>query len=257
MSPLSHPLLAPSLSSPPGRGRGGLLSGSGLKAIAIAAMLIDHLAIYYFRFLPDFHKPLFSIGHHTVNLLVLMNSIGRLAFPIFAFLLVEGFLHTRNRKRYGINLLLFALISEIPWNLVHSHHWLYPGQNVLFTLLLGFLGLCALEHFSDNRRKQAASLIALLLLSLLLRADYGGTGYTFILFLYVLRKKRLLQAVIGSCMLGTWIAGFAFIPINMYNGRRGFIKGQYAKYLFYLIYPLHLAIIYLMQCSSLGSLGSS
>ncbi len=229
-----------------------ILSGSWLKVIALVAMLIDHLAFYYLRFDPSFSKPLFMIGDNPINLPVLMNCIGRLAFPLFAFLVVEGFLHTHNRLRYGINLFVFALMSEIPWNLVHSNYWFYPGQNVLFTLLLGYLGLCAIERFSDNRRKQAASLIGLLIVSIFLRADYGYAGYTFILFLYALRQKRLLQAVIGSCMLGTWLVGFAFIPINMYNGRRGFIKGKYAKYLFYIIYPLHLALIYLMRCRFLA-----
>ena len=224
-----------------------ILSGSWLKVIAILSMLVDHLALFYWRFNPEFIQPLFMIGNKGVNLYFLCRFIGRIAFPIFAFLVVEGFLHTRNRKRYGMNLLIFALLSEIPWNLVHTGHFFYLGQNVIFTLLMGYLGLCAIERFSGKKGKLAASLIGLLLLSIIFQSDYGCFGYSFILLLYVLRSKRLLQAVIGSCMLGTWVAGFAFIPINMYNGKRGFIKGPVGKYLFYLFYPTHILLIYYLR----------
>lgn len=224
-----------------------ILSGSWLKMIAIVTMLIDHLTFFVWSRNHAIFEPLFALGHKQVTLYFILRGIGRLAFPIFAFLIVEGFIHTHDRKKYGRNLLLFALLSELPWNLVHSGTWLYPTQNVLFTLFLGFLGLCAIEHFRTDKMRMGLSLIGLLGLSILLRSDYGCSGYGFILFLYMLRQNRLLQAVIGSCILGSrWVAGLAFIPINMYNGQRGFIGGgKFAKYLFYLFYPLHLLCIYL------------
>ena len=225
-----------------------ILSGSWLKLIAVVCMLIDHLAAFYLFKLPVMHTELFMLGHHAVTPLLMMRLVGRLAFPIFAFLIVEGFLHTRSRVRYGRNLLIFALLSELPWNLIHSGTWHYPSQNVFFTLLLGYLGLCALEYFKYDSRRLLASLLGLLVASVLMRADYGCSGYGFILLLYVLRENRILQAIIGSCVLGSrWIAGLAFIPINMYNGERGFVKGPVAKYLFYLFYPLHLLVIYLLR----------
>ena len=223
------------------------LSGSWLKLLAVVSMLVDHLAAFYWQNVPAFHTAWLSIGHRAITPYVLMRLVGRLAFPIFAFLLVEGFVHTHSRKRYGINLFLFALISEIPWNLIHSGTWHYPSQNVFFTLFLGFLGLCAIEYFKDQRKWQLASLLGLLAASIVLRADYGCSGYGFILLLYVLREQKILQAIIGSCVLGSrWIAGLAFIPISMYNGERGFVRGPVAKYAFYLFYPLHLTIIYLL-----------
>ena len=219
-----------------------------MKLIAVVCMLIDHLAAFYLFKLPVMHTELFMLGHHAVTPLLMMRLVGRLAFPIFAFLIVEGFLHTRSRVRYGRNLLIFALLSELPWNLIHSGTWHYPSQNVFFTLLLGYLGLCALEYFKYDSRRLLASLLGLLVASVLMRADYGCSGYGFILLLYVLRENRILQAIIGSCVLGSrWIAGLAFIPINMYNGERGFVKGPVAKYLFYLFYPLHLLVIYLLR----------
>ena len=224
------------------------MSGSWLKLLAMATMLVDHLAAFYFRYDPRFLEPLFMIGNKHVCILVLLRIIGRISFPIFAFLIVEGFLHTHNRWKYGRNLFLCALVSELPWNLVHTGTWHCASQNVLFTLLAGYLGLCAIERFRKDRRKLALSLIGLLASTVLLRADYGCSGYGFILLLYLLRRQPLLQAVIGSCVLGSrWIAGFAFIPINMYNGQRGFIRGPFAKYLFYLFYPLHLLAIYYLM----------
>ena len=154
-----------------------ILSGSWLKLIAVVCMLIDHLAAFYLFKLPVMHTELFMLGHHAVTPLLMMRLVGRLAFPIFAFLIVEGFLHTRSRVRYGRNLLIFALLSELPWNLIHSGTWHYPSQNVFFTLLLGYLGLCALEYFKDDSRRLLASLLGLLVASVLMRADYGCSGY--------------------------------------------------------------------------------
>ena len=225
-----------------------IFSGSWLKIIAVTTMLIDHLAAFYWGKMAPFQEVWFTIGHHSVTPYLILRLIGRIAFPIFAFLIVEGFLHTHDRKRYGLNLLLFAFLSEIPFNLVHSGTWHYPVQNVFFTLFLGYLGLCAIEYYKDDGKRLLAALVGLLALSVLLRSDYGCSGYGFILLLYALRKNKILQAIIGSCVLWTrWVAGLAFIPINMYNGKRGFVKGPVAKYFFYLFYPLHLLIIYYLR----------
>ena len=187
-----------------------ILSGSALKMIAVVTMTIDHLALFMLRHQAEFTAPLFVFHNKAINWYVIMRCIGRLAFPLFAFLIVEGFLHTSNRRRYGYSLLICALVSEIPWALLH-HGFHLTGHNVLFTLLLGFLGLCVIERYQDDRIRQG-----------------------------------VLQAVIGSCMLPLmWVAGLAFIPINMYDGSRGFIRGQLAKYLVYVYYPLHLLVIYL------------
>ena len=224
-----------------------ILDGSWLKILAIVSMTIDHVAAIAIWRMPIGITPLFFIGSHPVKIYTLMRMIGRLAFPIFSFLLVEGFLHTHSRKRYGLNLFLFALISEIPWNLIHNGALLYPKQNVFFTLFLGYLGICAIEYLKHSRLRQIIALTLLLALSFVLRADYGCSGFAFILVLYILRNNRIPQAIIGSCILPSrWQAGLAFIPLSMYNGKRGFIKGVFAKYFFYLYYPLHLFILYLI-----------
>ena len=225
-----------------------VFSGSALKVIAIISMVIDHLAHFYWRDAIWINQVLLSVGHRQITPYFLMRLVGRIAFPLFAFLLVEGFLHTRDRFKYGRNLLIFALISEIPWNLAHLGTWHYPSQNVFFTLFLGYLGLCAIELYKDDSKRLLASLLGLLAASVLLRADYGCSGFGFILLLYVLRENKILQAIIGSCVLGSrWIAGLAFIPINMYNGKRGFVKGAFAKYFFYVFYPAHLLVLYFLR----------
>ena len=219
------------------------LSGSWLKVIAVLTMLIDHVASVLLK---NSGIVLLNVAGHVFTLYEAMRYVGRLAFPIYAFLLVEGFLHTSNRKKYGINLFVFALISEIPWNLEHTGKLFYSGQNIFFTLLFGYVALCVIEGFKGKKR--VGFLLILLFVSVIFRADYGCAGLGFILMIYTLRDKKLIQAVIGSCFLSsTWVAGLAFIPINLYNGKRGFIKGKLMKYAFYAIYPLHMIALYLLK----------
>lgn len=108
------------------------LSGSALKVIAMISMVIDHIALYL-------------LEHGTV-LYETMRCIGRIAFPVFAFLIAEGFIHTRSRYRYFFTLLGFAVISEIPWYLLNGADGTY---NVMFTLALGLATLMVLEIFCN------------------------------------------------------------------------------------------------------------
>lgn len=220
-----------------------ILSGSWLKVIAVVTMLIDHIASVLLREDPIL---LFSVLGRAVTLYEIMRTIGRIAFPLFAFLLVEGFIHTSNRKKYGTNLLVFAFISELPWNLEHTGKLFCSSQNVFFTLFFGFIGLCIIENFKGKKR--VGYLLIMLAITLIFHADYGCVGFGFILMLYILRENRLFQTVFGVCGLSTtWKSGLAFIPINLYNGKRGFIKGKFMKYAFYAFYPLHMFVLYLLK----------
>lgn len=227
-----------------------ILDGSWLKIIASVLMAANHAAN---AFNSVTSKIICTFGGFSISLIRLVYNVSRICFPIYAFLIVEGFLHTHDRKKYGLNLLLFALISEIPWNLEHTGTFLYEKQNVMFTLLFGYLGLCAIEYFQNDQRKQLGSLLGLLTVAVFFNADYGVGGYGFILLLYMLRHNRILQAVIGTAYFSTrWFAGFAFIPLNMYSGKRGFAGNTFFKYAFYLFYPLHLFIIYLIKLHTIG-----
>lgn len=225
-----------------------ILSGSALKVLAVLIMLLDHGAFVLLSQSPKAMTPFFYLGQTGISAYRICRDIGRAAFPIFCFLLIEGFLHTKNRKKYGQNLLLFALISEIPWNFMFANTWRYEKQNVFFTLFLGYLAFCALDHFKNQELMQLFCMLGLFAVSYFLRADYGWKGYVFLLILYVLRNKKASQAFLGSCWLSyEWKACFAFLPINMYNGQRGFIRGKFSKYFFYVFYPLHITILVILR----------
>ena len=227
-----------------------ILSGSVLKCIALFTMIVDHVGLHLLR---NSGIVLLYTSAGPLELFTLMRKVGRLAFPIYCFLLVEGFLHTHDRRKYGLNLLAFALISEIPWNLEHTGALHCPSQNVFFTLFLGYAGMYCIEELKERPLEQLISLIALVMVAMNLKADYGIGGFAFILVMYLLREQKILQAIVGTCIeSGGWAAGLAFIPINLYNGQRGFIQGKFMKYLFYAAYPVHIMIIYLMKKKFIG-----
>lgn len=225
-----------------------VFSGSALKAIAVVSMIIDHVG---FVLVQRMAAGYWQIMGTKLTLYSLMRCVGRLAFPIYCFLLVEGFVHTRDRRRYGLRLLAFAAISEIPWNLVHTGRLLYEWQNVFFTLALGFIALClaeGLEKDAERRGLYALGLAAVVAAGLWGRMDYGAVGVGIILMMYLLRERAVLRAAAGVCLLpNTWIAGLAFVPIALYNGKRGFIRGKAMQIAFYAIYPVHLLILYFLR----------
>lgn len=220
------------------------LSGSMLKLLAMTLMLIDHTAHYILSQIPFFTTPL-VVG---ISLYTMIRLATRIVFPLYAFLLVEGFIHTRDRKKYGLNLLIFALISELPWNFVHTGTLFAPSQNVMFTLFFSYLALCAIEHLDKNRFQQLLALLALFVICTFGKMDYGARGFGLVLIMYLLRQMPAVQAIAGTCMLNNgWAAGFAFIPINLYNGQRGFMKGRFAKYIAYVFYPAHLLLLGILK----------
>ena len=220
-----------------------ILSGSALKLIAVISMIIDHSAI---AFVPRDAYVLLSLFGREITLYYVMRVIGRLAFPIFAFLIAEGAHYTKDRVRYGLNLFVFALISEIPWNLLfYGSVWNYEHQNIYFTLLLGYLAICFYEKFQGRFALQALSAFGLLAVSMVLGANGGPRAFVFIVLVYALRQQTILQALLAfSGLLSTWLCGFAYVPIMLYNGKRGFIRGKVLKYAFYAVYPLHLLVLY-------------
>ena len=222
------------------------LSGSTLKIIAILSMAIDHFAasiLYYGILLPA--API-SQGTPEWTIYQIYNAmrfIGRIAFPIFCFLLVEGFFHTSNRKKYAFRLFLFALLSEFPFDFaLFQTPMTWEYQNVFFTLLLGFLTIWAMEHKKNSMYAIPIHLLIFLLgcvIAYALRTDYDYYGIILIVVLYIFRGNRTLQTIAG-CLSLLWEAPacLAFLPINLYNGKRGLSM----KYFFYSFYPMHLLI---------------
>ena len=228
-----------------------ILSGSALKTIALLAMIIDHVGYLILSSASVGSTPLFTVGSFTVTLYWIFRKIGRIAFPIYAFLLSEGYLHSKNVFRYALDLLVFALIAEIPWNLAHSGNlFLLSSQNVFFTLFLGLLAVILSERFrAESSWKELVPLFLVFAVSYVLKADYGIRGVGFILLVHLLRERKAEQALIGSAVYINNAPAYliAFLLINTYNGRRGFIRSKAVKYVYYAAYPVHLLILWLIR----------
>lgn len=222
-----------------------ILSGSTLKIIAIISMFIDHAALVLLYWGILYHNQPIMEGTEIYNIYLIYNAmrkIGRIAFPIFCFLLIEGFTHTSNRKKYALRLLIFAVISEIPFNLAASNQFIDSSScNVFVTLLLGLLTIWAMDQFRGKYYIQIPIALLGCLAAYLVNSDYDYRGIVLIVLLYIFRYDRSMQAVAGSLSLyWEWPAIFAFIPICMYNGKRG----RNIKYFFYVFYPVHLLLLY-------------
>lgn len=216
--------------------------GTVLKIIACVSMLTDHISKFLLYRNNELH---FNVSLETINSLV---YLGRLAFPIFAFLLTEGYTHTHNKTKYALNLLLFGLISEVPFDLMIFGSLSFASQNVMFTLLLGFLGIWSLDFFKDNFYLRIGSIAALAIAAYFLKVDYGTGGFAFIMIMYALRNEKALQSVICSIVIPFSVMIFvSFGLIYMYNGKRG-MKSKAAKYSFYSFYPVHMLAIYISAC---------
>ena len=194
-------------------------------------MTIDHIAYYY--------------GVSNPYVYELMRTVGRIAFPTFAFLLAEGYVYTRNRQRYMLSLFTFAILSEIPWLLLNHDN----SHNVLFTLLAGVIGMYIIDT-SRNKWVTLPSLVLIGCTALMAETDYSLNGFVLTLLFFMFRGRPDLQMLFGLPLMYEY--GFmgilmAFAVIFLYNGERGFIHGKAAKYAFYAFYPAHLILIYLIR----------
>ena len=226
------------------------MSGSTLKIIAVLSMLCDHVAKYILVYCNFARIPLFYIHGHNINLLFILSYIiGRIAFPVFAFLIVEGYLHTRNLKKYILNLLAFAILTIFPWNLLHGGLWSFHSYNVLFTFIFGILAIYGIDRLKGWKAFFCVTMA--LGLAFFMNSDYGISGILLIILYYAFRQKPEYQSLsLIACLYrghSTLGVPLAALPVMLYNGRRGFLKGSLAKYIFYAFYPLHLWIIYLCR----------
>lgn len=207
------------------------INGFTLKLIAIATMLIDHIGAVIFP------------GEMA------LRYIGRIAFPIFTFLLAEGFVHTKNEKKYLLRLIIFALISEIPFDLAFYGKPVEPShQNVFFTLFIGLLMLSLLRYFEGKPLLRIVMVIVCALAAFAMHTDYDYKGILLILVFFVFRGQPI-RRVIGFAAIVLllfepieYFALIAYAPILLYSGERG----PSLKYLFYIFYPAHLLCLYLL-----------
>lgn len=216
-----------------------LLDGTVLKLIAMVSMLVDHVGAVFF---PE---------------AVWMRAIGRLAMPIFSFCIAEGYIHTRDRKKYLLRMGIFALVSEVPFDLAFDGVIGLVHQNIMVTFFLAILALMLFDMIRGEKPGIAQNILSgmtvlmMAVAALLLNADYTLFGVLTVFLFYVLRSKHpLLRAGVGVGFLVALrsvgynlAAGLSFIPIAMYNGK----KGKGLKWLFYAFYPGHLLALYALS----------
>ena len=187
------------------------------------------------------------------------RGIGRLAFPIFCFLIVEGLFHTRDKKKYALRLLIAAVVSEVPYDLMRfGTVWNFDSQNVMWTLLLGFIAIASIEYVKtrypgDMMKYNTFSCLAIILCgvpALLFATDYTVYGIMLIVSFYMFRGRNLpaffmmLLFTIAFYSKGTiqFAALLAYPLIMLYNGK----KGMDDKYCLYAFYPVHMLILGLL-----------
>lgn len=272
-------------------------SGNHLKWIAIVTMLCDHIAASVIFAYQLVHH---GLTHTQLLWYELLRDIGRIAFPIFIFLMIEGLKHTKNATKYFFRLCVFALISEIPFDLALHRVWYYPAkQNVFWTLAIGFFVIWGMDSMMRQLRRMRRRLKAgrgpgsgdpgdpdpehavkdgggtagsrsagigspvfsylyLILLdaglisagaigAIVLNTDYSYIGVLAIVAAYILRKYPIPQIAAMTLLLRIqsereWYAMLAAIPILYYNGQRG----RQNRYFFYVFYPVHLLVLYLI-----------
>lgn len=222
------------------------LSQEGLKFLACAIMLLDHIG-----------ATLIPWGT--------LRIIGRLAFPIFCFLLAEGAHYTRNPRNYLLRLGIGAILSELPFDLALFGSWSWQHQSVMITLLLGAMALLAMKRMTQPLLK----ILVLLLFACLadfMNTDYGGAGVLMIALFGLTRERKYgwLVQLLGMYLICRWIipggvvwfigryvfieifAILALIPIWLYSGKKS-TSSRAVQWAFYLFYPVHLWILYLIS----------
>ena len=228
-----------------------------LKMIAIITMLIDHTQVIF----PEVFSPWLRV-------------VGRLAFPLFAFLLAEGFRHTRSRGKFLLRLAIFAVVSEPFFDMAFNDANNLLGvdflndTNIFYTLLLGGAAITAFDYIKNKWHSRVSAIFAVVLccvLAAFVGADYGELGVIFIFGLYAIREEWRLKAMFFLCLL-LWLPLFMYLvrgytlqysgwnmamviatcltvpPVANYNKKRG-VDNPRLKWMFYVFYPAHMAVL--------------
>lgn len=245
------------------------VSEAFLKNAAYVSMFIDHFFAVVFYRLTNWLSYQGNPVSGADTIYRVGRAVGRPAFILFAFMAVEGFNHTRSRPKYLLRLFLFALLSEIPFDLAFSGKIIsFDKQNIFFTLFLGVLALCLMEYVKGNSVVQMFVVLTCVSLAMLLRTDYMIMGVLLIVAFYLCGRNFYIQLLAGSFAICFGIAlnyiyrhlgsGYslsqlmmsvesemyglaAFLLIFFYNGKRG---KQLPKFCYYLFYPVHLIILF-------------
>ena len=230
------------------------ISQEGLKLIACVTMLMDHIGY-------ELVYPLFLGMQFVEELYFLCRIIGRISFPIFAFLQVEGFHRSHSRKQYALRLVIGALLAELPYDLMVYGRFSWGKQSVMLTLLLGFCVLLAMEKIKTPGMK-ALVMLPFAAAAELMKADYGFVGIMLVGMFELSRysyRKNLIRTM-GMVILFHYMSSYVFwignisIPMQVlgvlsmlfianYDGRK-LTRSNVAKWAFYLFYPVHMLILW-------------
>lgn len=236
------------------------VSQESLKIIATLTMLIDHIGatLVYSAYLASWNSGDAAQTNALVELYYILRIIGRIAFPIYCFQLVEGFHHTRDLKKYVIRLVIDMALSEIPFDLAFSGYIDWTSSSVMVTLLLGVLMMAGMETFRGVWKILAIP--PFVFLAELLGTDYGGHGIVLIAMLYLTRgiSYEKLWRTLGCAVL-LWFGAtvtvggvtvpieifglLALIPMFLYDGRK-LTRNKWIQWGFYLFYPVHLFVLW-------------
>lgn len=199
-----------------------------LKILACITMVIDHIGVILF---PK---------------ITFLRIIGRLSFPIFAFLLAEGYIYSKNLKKFFLRLLIFAIIPQI----IYSFYFKTEVLNIFFTLFSGLLFILVDDKVSNKYTKYPLMII-ILIISHFAHMDYGFYGVLTIYTFYKFRKKEKAIFIGQSLLTLTYLSTlnvqiFSLVSlffIKQHNGKEGY-KTTFTKYVFYFFYPVHLGILF-------------
>ena len=226
------------------------LDGTMLKIIAMVSMVFDHAGDMFF---PDVLWP---------------RMIGRLAMPIFSFCIAEGYIHTRDKNKYLLRMCIFALVSEVPFDLAFERNINLTHQNIMLTFALAILALRLFDLIRGARKETTGkysigktvlgslAVIAIAGISLAVKADYHIFAVLSVFLFYVLKDTKIyIRSGVGVAFLALTrtvgyycTTGLSFIPLLLYNGK----KGKGLKWLFYAFYPGHLLLLYVLRMVLIG-----
>lgn len=255
-----------------------ILSGSTLKIIATIAMVANHVGIIILGAITELiWFPMRINGEITpeqyeqINYFIRLTlyNMGNLAFPLFCLLVSEGYRYTHNREKYIFRMLLFAIISELPFDIgffsalstaAKTFPFYWNHQNVFFTYFLSLMCLYSLDKLKTNyagyhhKINLFPTLLSIICVSIIafiaefIKCDYGAMGVLFVVFFYLFRNRNICQAgillIVYMIMTGNQPNLFlilAALIILLYNGRKG---REMNKYFFYLFYPVHIVVLY-------------
>ena len=219
------------------------LDGTVLKIIAMVSMVFDHVGDMFF---PE---------------MTWMRMVGRLAMPIFAFCITEGYIHTRDKKKYLLRMGIFALISEVPFDLAFDGKIGFSHQNIMLSF---FISIVALMLFNLIRGAKIESkgrysvwrtilgilvVVVMAAVAMLVKADYTMFAVGSVFLFYVFKDVNLfVRPIPGVAFLAVTrtmgyycTTGLSIIPLLLYNGKKG---RQLPKAFYYLFYPVHLLLLY-------------